>query len=228
MSAHPEMIKPTPESRKRIFVADDHPVLRQGIIPLINRDHDLVCCGEADSIAATLQAVETLKPDLLLLDLHLGEGDGIEFIKTLHSLQPKLLILVLSQSDESVYAERALRAGAQGYIMKQEATSAVLNAIRTILNGELYVSRKISVAVLNKFLQAKPGVSTAPLDSLSDRELQVFQMVGAGMTSRQIAAKLGLSIKTIETHREKIKHKLGLQNGKELVLHATRWVEDQS
>src|SRR5688572_32972318 len=125
-------------SRKRILVADDHPLLREGIIPLIDRQKDLICCGEADSAAGTLQAVERLKPDLLIQDLRLGQSDGIELIKTLHSLYPDLPILVLSQFDEGVYAERALRAGAKGYVMKQEASEVMLNAIRAILNGELY------------------------------------------------------------------------------------------
>jgi DNA-binding NarL/FixJ family response regulator len=221
------MKPPAPESasKKRILIADDHPLLRAGIMLLINRQEDLVCCGEADSAAGTRQAVENLNPDLLVLDLRLDQGDGIEFVKTLHGLRPDLPILVLSQFDENLYAERALRAGARGYVMKQSATVEILDAIRSILNGELYVSRKITVLVLNKFLHGKPGAARGPVENLTDRELQVFQMVGAGMTTRQIAAKLNLSVKTVETHRENIKHKLGLVAGQDLVRHATRWVE---
>jgi DNA-binding NarL/FixJ family response regulator len=216
---------PEPATRTRILVADDHPLLREGLVPLINRHEEFECCGEADSATATLQAIGTLKPALLLLDLRLGQDDGIEFIKTLHSLHPTLPILVLSQFDEGVYAERALRAGAKGYIMKHEATEVVFQAIRAVLDGELYVSRKIAVLVLNKFLHGKPSTAGDPVENFSDRELQVFQMVGAGMSTREIAVKLGLSIKTIETHREHLKHKLGLQAGPDLVRHATRWVE---
>jgi DNA-binding NarL/FixJ family response regulator len=211
--------------KRRVLVADDHPLLREGLMPLINRQKDLECCGETDCAPATQKAIETLKPDLLLLDLRLGEGDGIEFIKMLHSLHPTLPILVLSQFDENTYAERVLRAGARGYVMKQEATEAVLTAIRAVLDGELYVSRRIAVSVLNKFLQSKPTAGSGLVERLSDRELQVFQMVGSGMRTRDISTKLGLSIKTIETHRENIKHKLGLQAGPDLVRHATRWVE---
>jgi DNA-binding NarL/FixJ family response regulator len=224
------MMQTSPEFavKKRILIADDHPLMREGIIPLLNRQPDLVCCGAADSAASTLQAVEKLRPDLLILDLRLGDNDGIEFIKTLRGLYPELPILVLSQFDEGLYAERALRAGAQGYVMKHEATEVMLNAIGSILNGELHLSRRMAVLVLNKFLHHKPARAASPVESLSDRELQVFQMVGAGITTRQIALKLNLSVKTIETHRENIKHKLGLHAGPDLVRHAASWVESNS
>ena len=211
--------------KTRILVADDHPLFREGLVQLINREHDLCCCGETDSVAATYKAVGTLKPDLLVMDLRMGDGDGLELIKALKTHFPDLPVLVLSQHDETLYAERALRAGARGYVMKEEATEEVLNAMRTILKGELYVSRKMSVVVLKKLVGSPSATSGRQIERLSDRELQVFQMLGSGMSTRQVAAQLHLSFKTVETHRENIKHKLGLRDSAELVRHAAHWVQ---
>ncbi len=217
-----------PASRRRILIAEDHPLLREGLVQLINRERDLSCCGETDTIAATKTAVATLKPDLLVLDLRLRDGDGLELIKSLKAQVPSLLVLVLSEHDETLYAERALRAGAKGYLMKEEATDEVLNAIRTTLRGELYVSRKMSVLVLHKLLDNTLQARGNYLESLTDRELQVFQMIGAGKGTADIAAELRLSPKTIETHRENIKHKLGLRNAADLLCHAVHWVHGRS
>ena len=173
----------------------------KGYVQLINRENDLLCCAEADSAAATQTIVATQKPDLLVLDLRLKDGHALELIKLLHAQVPALLILVLSQHDETLYAERALRAGARGYLMKQEATDEVRSAIRTILKGEMYVSRKMSVIALNRLLGAKAGSGGANLESLSDRELQVFQLLGASRSTRQIAEELHINFKTVETYR---------------------------
>jgi len=210
--------------KKRILVAEDHPLFLEGLVQLIHRERDLCCCGGADTVAATQMAVTMLKPDLLVLDLRLKDGDGLELIKTLKSRFPSLRMLVLSQNDEALYAERALRAGARGYVMKEEATKDVLIAIRTILKGELYVSRKMSVLALHKLLATSTGARGGYVDRLTDRELQVFQMIGAGKGTADIAAELGLSFKTVETHRENIKHKLGLRNAVDLICHAVHWV----
>ena|SRR5881296_549197 len=217
-------------SRKKshILVADDHPLFREGLVQLINRERDLYCCGETDSVISTQTAALTLKPDLLVLDLRLKDGDGLELIKTLKARHPKLLILVVSQHDEALYAERALRAGAHGYVMKEEATEDVRKAIRTILNGELYVSRKMSVLALHKLLAKVPAREGNYIERLTDRELQVFQMIGSGMATADIAIELKLSYKTVEAHRENIKHKLGLRNAIDLLCHATHWVHGLS
>ena len=211
--------------KSRVLVADDHPLLRAGVSQLINRQEDLVCCGEAHDAASTQTAVATHNPDLLLLDLRLGHGDGLEFIKSLKSQFQNLAILVFSQLDEKLYAERALRAGALGYVMKENATDEVLTAIRTVLNGDLYVSRSIAVLALHKSLRTKTDNKGLGVENLTDRELQVFQLLGAGMNTRQIAEELSLSQKTIETHRENIKQKLGLQSAPETVRYATAWVQ---
>jgi DNA-binding NarL/FixJ family response regulator len=217
-----------PASKQRILIADDHPLFREGLIQLINREGDLSCCGQTGTVAATQTAVATLKPDLLVLDLRLKDGDGLELIKSLKARFPDLFVLVLSEHDETLYAERALRAGARGYLMKEEATDEVLNAIRRILQGELYVSRKMSVLALHKLLDNAPQARGNYLECLSDRELQVFQMLGAGRGTADIATELHVSFKTIESHRENIKHKLGLRNAVDLLCHAVHWVLGRS
>ena len=213
--------------RAKVLVVDDHPLLREGVVQLINRQPDLICCGEADTLLATTSAIEIHGAEVVLLDLRLGSGDTLEWIKTARTGFPQVSILVLSQHDEALYAERALRAGASGYVMKQEASQDVVHAIRTVLAGELYVSRKMTPLILRKLLKtdaAKDGT----LAELSNREMQVFQLLGSGLGSRQIAEQLDLSIKTIETHRENIKRKIGLKNAPQLIQHATHWVQHSS
>jgi two-component system, NarL family, response regulator NreC len=209
----------------RVLVADDHPLLREGIVQFLNRQSDVTCCGEVDTAAEAHVAVGKLKPDLLLLDLRLGNTDGIDFIKTLRVEYPTLPVLVLSQHDEAVYAERVLAAGAGGYIMKQEATTEVLHAIRTVMAGELYVSRKMSARVLRKLLDTRPQLPRTGVERLTDRELQVLQLLGSGLSSKEIASELNLSVKTIETYRENLKNKLGLQNSANLIRYASDWVQ---
>lgn len=214
--------------RKRLLIVDDHPLLRAGLTQYVNRQPDMVCCAEADSGATTDSAIRRHKPDLVLLDLRLKSEDGLELIKSLKAQFHELPILVVSQCDEMVYAERALRAGALGYIMKEEATEEVLCAIRAVLSGELYLSRKMAIRLVQKSIETRPVAAGPGIESLTDRELQVFQLLGSGLTTRQIAMKLNLSFKTIETYRENLKHKLGLSGAQELVRRATDWVEGRS
>jgi len=221
--------RPTgPEKKTRILIADDHPLFREGMVQLIERENDLCCCGQTDGIIATETAVTRLKPDLLVLDLRLRDGDGLALIKSLRGRFPDLPVLVVSEHDETFYAERALRAGAKGYLMKAEAAHEVLNAIRKTLQGELYVSRKMSVLVLHKLLNGSSDANGNYLGRLTDRELQVFQMIGSGQGTADIAAELHVSFKTIESHRENIKHKLGLRNAVDLLCHAVHWVHGGS
>lgn len=209
---------------KRILIADDHPLVREGLIRLINRQPDLDCCGQADNALATQKAVDTLQPDLLVLDLRLGYGDSLELVKSLKARFPNLLIVIISQHDETLYAERALRAGARGYIMKEVASEQVIDAIRTVIRGDIHLSRKMSVLLLQKTLdpvQRNPGFDLA---ELSDRELHIFHLIGAGLSTQRIAETLHLSPKTIETYRENIKRKLNLANANELLRAANTFV----
>lgn len=214
-----------PEEKTRVLVVDDHPVLRQGLIQLLDRQSDLTVCGEADSVSSAHAAVKRCRPDLLLLDLRLGSGDSIEFIKSLRNGYNDLQILVVSQHDESVFAERCLRAGADGYIIKQEASEEVLVAIRTVLAGECYISRKIAARVPGQTGTHPRFEENASIAGLSDRELYVFQLLGSGMSTREIATLSSLSMKTIESYRENIKHKLGIKDREGLVERARNWVE---
>jgi DNA-binding NarL/FixJ family response regulator len=208
--------------KSRILVVDDHPLVREGLADLVNDQSDLCVCGEAASIAEAQAAIRTQTPDLVLLDLRLGPGDGLEAIKGLRAQFPDLRILVVSQFDESVYAERALRAGALGYIMKERATAEVLRAIRIALAGGTYASPEIGMMALTRLLEDDPVVDQLDLGSLTQRELQVFESLGAGKSSLQIAAELALSVKTVETHRDHLKFKLGLATGAELARLATQ------
>jgi DNA-binding NarL/FixJ family response regulator len=207
---------------------DDHPIVREGLVAMIQRQPDFVCCGEADGGVTALSAIETNQPDLVLVDLRLRTGDGLELIKTLKSQHPALRVLVVSQFDELIYAERAMRAGAHGYVMKEQAAHEVVTAIRTILGGNIYASPRISALAVRRMVEARPQVHGSGVDSLSDRELEVFQLLGAGLSTKKIALQLSLSIKTIETHRQSIKHKLGLHGAGELVRHAIDWVQSRT
>lgn len=211
--------------KKRVLIVDDQPLLREGLAQLINRQTELVCCGEADGGATAQAAVARLNPDLVILELRLGDADGLELIKSLKARFPRLGVLVLSQYDEPIYAERALRAGALGYVVKQAAAEAILRAIRTVLAGEICVSPRLAAQVLQRLVQAGPKATGGGVDSLTDREPQVFRLTGLGRSSRQIATELNLSFKTVETHRENIKHKLGLHCAADLVRYAAAWLQ---
>ncbi len=208
---------------RRILVVDDHPLVRDGLVQLIRRQNGLLCCGEADTVQDALDAALREHPDLVILDLRLDKGDGLELIKILKSQLPALRILVLSQLDEVLYAERVLKAGAHGYLMKEEAAKEVVTAIRMVLAGELYVSSKMSGLILRKMIESPSVRPVSGVESLTDRELQVFQMLGAGKSTRRIAAELFLSFKTVETHRENIKAKMGLADATTLIHQATIW-----
>ena len=211
--------------KSRIFVADDHPVLREALASVINREVDLTCCGGAGTAADTQKGVANEKPDAILLDLCLDSNDGLELIKTLRSQFPSLRILVLSQLDETIYAERTLRAGANGYVMKEETTGGILKAIRTVLAGDIYVSPKIAAQAVNNM---SGGRNKTGVECLTNRELQVFRLLGDGMGTRKIATEMGLSIKTIESHRENIKRKLGVTEASRLVHYAEEWRHHQN
>jgi DNA-binding NarL/FixJ family response regulator len=214
----------TAATRKhRVLVVDDHPIVRQGLALLIDQQPDLVVCGAAEEAHSALHAISALRPDIIILDISLPGPDGIELLKTIRTMDPDLPILVLSMHAESVYAERALRAGANGYIMKQEATDSVLDALRRILRHEVYVSERIANAMLRQLVTGSRKPEGPPEARLSDRELEVFRMIGTGMGTRQIADELGLSVKTVESYQAHIKEKLGLQGARDLMQRAVQW-----
>jgi DNA-binding NarL/FixJ family response regulator len=203
----------------KVFLIDDHPIVRQGLALFVEREPDLMVCGQADGAASALQAIPDLMPDFVVLDISLDGPDGLELLKTLRSKYPSMPVLILSMHDELAYAERALRAGANGYIMKQEATEKVLTAIRQILRGDIYLSERLTKRMLQQFVHgALPPRD--PLAKLSDRELEVYRLIGAGHGTRQIADELHVSTKTVESYQAHIKEKLSLRNARELVQHA--------
>jgi DNA-binding NarL/FixJ family response regulator len=204
---------------------DDHPIVLEGLKQLIDQQPDLNVCGELADGRATLQTVERLKPDLAIIDISLKAVNGLDVIKALKAEYPNLPVLALSMHDEMLYAERALRAGASGYVMKQEATKNLLNAVRWILGGAIYLSERVTSKLLARMANLKSGGTASALEELSDRELEVFQLIGQGASTRRIAERLGLSIKTIESHRENIKKKLKLQDAAELVQYAVSWYQ---
>jgi DNA-binding NarL/FixJ family response regulator len=206
--------------KKTVFVVDDHPLLRQGLALLINREQDLEVCGEAEEAQTAMREIAAKKPNILIADISLNGPDGLELLKNIRALYPGLPVLILSMHDESIYAERALRARANGYIMKQEATEKVLVAVRRILGGDIYLSDRMANKLLHQYISGGSADMNSRLSALSDRELEVFRLIGDGCSTRQIAEKLHLSIKTVETYQAHIKDKLSLHSGRELVQHA--------
>lgn len=211
----------------KVLLVDDHPLVRHGIAQLIEPEEDLTVCGEADSAPGALEAMRRCEPDVAVIDISLIGTNGIELVKLMRAEQPKLRILMLSMHDESLYALRALRAGARGYLMKAEAIEQVLNAIRKVLADEIYVSPRFSERLIFKAVQSLEGGMGSPVDKLSDRELEVLQSLGRGFGTREIANELHLSIKTIETHRAHIKEKLGMKDAGEMVRFAIDWVAQE-
>jgi DNA-binding NarL/FixJ family response regulator len=211
----------------RVLLVDDHPITRQGVATLINQERNLTVCGEADTAPRALELITKIAPDLAVVDISLKTISGVELIKNIKVLVPKLPVLVMSMHDESLYAERALRAGAQGYIMKQEASEQILTAIHRVLAGELYLSDRMKEKMLHRIVNKKKEDGGFSIDSLSDRELEVFQLIGNGFSTRQIAAKLNLSVKTIDSYREHLKLKLPLESGSDLVRYAIQWVKSE-
>ena len=207
----------------RVLLVDDHPIVRQGLARLIEREADLSVCGEAEGAHTAFHAIETLRPDIVLLDISLNGPDGLEVLKEIRVKTGSLPVLILSMHDESIYAERAMRAGANGYIMKQEATEKVLIAIRRILQGDVYLSDRLTTTMLQQYVRGGAHTKSSPLLNLTDRELEVFRLIGEGHGTRQIADELHLSVKTIESYQAHIKEKLALRNARELVQHAIEW-----
>jgi DNA-binding NarL/FixJ family response regulator len=205
---------------RRIFIVDDHPVVRQGLALLINREADLMVCGDAEEATSALEGIASLKPHVVIVDISLNGPDGLDLLKSIRMRDPNLPVLILSMLDELLYAERALRAGASGYIMKQEATEQVLVAIRRILGGEIYVSDRMANKMLHRFVGGTPPGARSPVAELTDRELEVFRLIGDGHGTRQIAEELHISVKTVESYQAHIKQKLSLKNGRELVQRA--------
>jgi DNA-binding NarL/FixJ family response regulator len=217
----------TATAKRGVLVVDDHPFMRAGIAQLIERQADLRVCGEAGNPAEALQALAKAKPDLILTDLTMPGRSGLEFIKDLRAAHTDVAVLVISMHDEVVYAERALRAGARGYIMKEAGGENLLAAIRQVLRGEIYVSPRMSARILEGFSTTRPRGSSSPIEKLTDREFEVFQLIGQGKSTRDIAQQLHLSTKTVDVHRSNIKAKLELGDVTALIRHAVRWVETQ-
>ena len=208
--------------RAAVLLVDDHPIVRQGLAQLISQEPDLAVCGQAEDAASALRTISSLRPDIVILDISLNGPDGLSLLKDIRLSDSTLPVLILSMHDEALYAERALRAGANGYIMKQEATEKVLEAIRRILTGDIYVSDHISKRLLKQIVTSPSEGS--PIEALSDRELTVFRLIGQGRGTREIADDLHVSVKTVESYQAHIKEKLSLKNSRELVQHAFQWI----
>jgi DNA-binding NarL/FixJ family response regulator len=217
-------------AKTRILVADEHPLLRHGIVAFINDQPDMIACGEADCIPTVRAKLAETRPHLLVIGLRLGAGDCLDFVKGLKAQNPGLLILVYSAFEETIFAERALRAGANGYLMKKALREEMLTAIRDVLRGQIYVSRDLALRAFQKSLgtpqQNRASGNLPVIDKLSDREMHIFQLIGSGLGTKKIAHALNLSVKTIESHRENIKRKLGLNSGRQLIERAIKYVED--
>ena len=213
------------QDHKKIFIVDDHPVFRKGLAQLIDEEHDLSVVGEAESVDLAIERIEAVRPDLAIVDITLKDRSGMELIEYLNAQSPGLPILVISMHDESLYAERVLRAGALGYITKQEMTSDVVSAVRQVLRGKRYLSARMVDALLGKMMTGNATDGNNPVDVLSNRELEVFQLIGQGFKRGEIANMLSLSVKTIGTHHESIKKKMHLKSATELMKYAVTWVQ---
>jgi DNA-binding NarL/FixJ family response regulator len=212
-------------NRMRVLIVDDHPMTRAGLVYVINHQPDLVVCAEAENAADALDAVDACEPDLVLADITLPGKSGLELIKDIKAIRPGLPILVISMHDESLYAERVLRAGARGYITKHEGGKKVMQAIRLVLGGQIYVSEKMSANILETFSGGRTASVRSLIAQLSDREFEVFQLLGEGLSTREIAERLHLSTKTVDAHRANIKAKLVIKTTSELISYAARWTE---
>ncbi len=215
----------TKDRRTRILLVDDHAVVRYGIAQLINRESDLMVCGEEEEASKALGTITSLKPDLVIADISLKDSSGLELMRNIKAQDPKLPVLVVSAHDESIYAEIAFRAGALGYLMKDQALERIVPAIRRVLSGSIYVSDALAAKMLQRQVRGQTDVTQSPVSGLSDREMEVFQLIGRWKKTRDIAEELHLSIKTIEYYREQIKKKLNLKSASELTQYATSWVE---
>ncbi|HEX4122620.1 MAG TPA: response regulator transcription factor [Verrucomicrobiae bacterium] len=215
------------KTKRTVFLVDDHPLVREWLSNLINQQSDLTVCGEAADKAEAIKLIGSVKPEIAVVDISLEEGSGIELIKDIKVTTPDVAVIVLSMHDESLYAERALRAGARGYVMKREVTRNVLQAIRCVLDGKLYLSDKIATVLAEKWVEGRLS-TVSPVETLSDRELEVFQSLGSGYSTRQTAERLNVSIKTVQAFCARIKEKLNLANANELLREAIRWHDRQN
>ena len=214
-----------PTAKRKVLIVDDHPIMRTGLAQLINVESDLEVCGDAEDAHGALDAVQRTRPDIVIVDISLKDSSGIELIKDIRIRHPKLPVLVLSMHDESFYAERVLRAGAHGYVTKSQAPTRVVEGIRRVLDGGVYVSETLTAKMLHKIVGGAEAGGGLLLDRLSDREFEVFEMIGKGRNKHEIAGKLHLSAKTIDAHRENIKKKLKISNAIDLLKYAIQWVE---
>ena len=219
--------KTTKTDKHRILIVDDHPIFRQGLAQLINQEDDLCVCGEAEDYQGAMKAVAELKPAMIIVDITLKDMSGIDLIKEIRKFNKGITMLVISMHDESLYAERAFRAGAKGYIMKQEASESVVQAIRQFRSGGIYASKEMTDQILSRFVEGPKDIAESPLHTLTDREIEVFQLIGEGLSISEIGVRLHLSVKTIGTYRERIKEKLNLKNSTELLRYALNWVENK-
>lgn len=219
---------PASKKKRTILIVDDHPMMREGLVQLFSREKDLEICAEAGAANEALEKMNGVKPDLVLTDITLPGKSGIELIKDIKAMHPDTLILVISMHDEAMYVERVLRAGGRGYIMKQEGGKKIMEAVRQVLDGKIYVSEKMSAKILEVFSGGRPVSSASPIEKLTDREFEVFQLIGKGLSTVQMADYLHVSPKTIEVHRANIKTKLQISTAPELLRYAVRWLESQA
>jgi len=217
----------TGKPKRKVFLVDDHPLVREWLTNLINQQPDLAVCGETESAPRALQAIAAAQPEVAIVDISLKDSSGIELIKSLKLSHPEVAVLVLSMHDESLYAERALRAGAKGYIMKRETTRKVIEGIRQILDGKVFVSDSVKEALALRLVENKTQTPLSPVEQLSDRELEVFEMLGQGLGTRQIADALRVSIKTVQAYCARAKEKLNVRSATELLREAIRWNESK-
>jgi DNA-binding NarL/FixJ family response regulator len=218
------------QKKTKILVVDDHPIVRQGLAQVLNQETDMMIDCEAGDVTEAMDCYRKNKPDFAIIDISLKGGNGLELAKSLLALDPKLPILIMSMHDESLYVQRVLKAGARGYLMKQEATERVVSAVRKILSGDVYVSERMNEALLNQLASGSSGklsAKNASVENLSDRELEILQLVGQGRGTRQIAEDIHVSVKTVESHYAKIKEKLNLKNANELIQYAVKWYHSE-
>ena len=213
-------------SRKRVYIVDDHPMVREHLAQLIEQQADMQVCGEAVDLAEALEGLGVMQPDVAIVDISLRSSNGLELIKEVRARGWAIPILVLSMHEDSLYAERVLRAGALGYINKQESSRNILSAIRRVIEGQPYVSSEISERLVRRAIMGTADIEVSPVNQLGDRELEVFQLIGRGLATRQIAEHLGLGVKTVETYRARIKQKLSIDDGGKLLRYAMQWVHD--
>lgn len=213
----------TTEVKRRVFLVDDHPILREGISTLVNDQDDLIMCGEAADAPEAMAALDVARPDIVIVDLSLVNSDGLELIRDIKAVKPDLFVLVLSAHDEEHYAERSIAAGAMSYVMKSQQKHNLLDAIRHVLQGQIYLSKEITSKILAKLARSRSGVSTSPVELLTDRELEILRLMGHGLTTGEIADKLRMSAKTVQRHRDNMKAKLDISNATKLQHFAFQW-----